>query len=149
VVGAAVGQQGGGLVPQRVMRHDGKAGVSSPPSNEFAVPAQQCLWCHQKRCPPVPRRESTGGGEQDSVEGGEPGTAGLAAQHAELVSEHQDLQILGGAFSAREDQQACEHADEWREEQHRRMVWSPCSPSESGFRGPQGRNLTLGTAPNE
>ncbi len=46
------------------------------------------------------------------VQDGEPGAAGLAAQHAELMAEHQDLQILGACIGMREDQQAREHPDE-------------------------------------
>jgi len=54
---------------------------------------------------------------------GEPGTAGLAGQYPELVSEHQDLQVLDAVSSADEEQQAGEHAGGQREqEQHRSIV---------------------------
>jgi len=64
------------------------------------VPAQQRLQRDEERCPPLPGEDAAGGGEQGPVERCEPGTAGLAARDPELVSDHQDLQVLGAVISA-------------------------------------------------
>jgi hypothetical protein len=65
--------------------------------------------------------------------------AGGAAQDSELVLQDQDLWVLGGVISVREDQQAGGRADCQREyEQHRRMLWSPWSRCESEFLRPTG-----------
>jgi hypothetical protein len=61
--------------------------------------------------PAVSGEHAACGGEHDPVERGEPGAAGLAAQHSKLMPEYQDLQVLGAAISAWEDQQASEYAE--------------------------------------
>jgi hypothetical protein len=70
------------------------------PSDERGVPAQQRLRRDEERCPPLPGEDAAGGGEQGPVERCEPGTAGLAARDPELVSDHQDFQVLGAVISA-------------------------------------------------
>src|SRR6266702_1573494 len=80
------------------------------------------------------------GGEHDPVERGEPGAAGLAAQHPKLMSENEDLQVLGAVVSVREDQQTRQQADgQPEQEEHRWMVRSACSRGESEFPRPTGR----------
>src|SRR6266568_6009389 len=77
------------------------------------------------------------GGEHDPVERGEPGAAGLAAQHPKLMSENEDLQVLGAVVSVREDQQTRQQADgQPEQEEHRWMVRSACSRGESEFPRP-------------
>ncbi len=84
--------------------------------------------------------DPTGGAGQDAVEGGEPGTAGRAAQHSELLPAHQDLQVLGGVIGMRLGQQASERADDQREyEQHRGWCEVPAHGADPDFRAPQGQ----------
>jgi hypothetical protein len=60
-------------------------------------------------------------------------------RNAELVSEDQDLQVLGAVISAGEDQRAGEHTGGQREqEQHRPMVGSAWSRCECRFPRPTG-----------
>jgi hypothetical protein len=64
--------------------------------DEAAVPAQQRLRLHQEARPAGSGQCPADRGEHGAVGGLEPGTWGLAAQHHELMAQHQDLQILGG-----------------------------------------------------
>jgi hypothetical protein len=98
--------------------------VTSPLApDQGAVPAQQRLGREEQRCPPLPGEHPAGGSEQDPVACGEPGAAGLAAQHPKLLPQHQDLQVFGGVIGIGEDQQAGQQADgQPEQEKHRRMV---------------------------
>jgi hypothetical protein len=74
--------------------------VGPLPSDERAVPAQQCLGRDQEQGrPPLPGKRAACRCEQDAVEGGEPGSASLAAEYTKLLLEDQDLQILGRLVS--------------------------------------------------
>jgi hypothetical protein len=61
--------------------------------------------------PTAAGKHPAGSGKHDPVACGEPGPAGLAAQHPKLVPQHEDLQVLGAVVAVWEDQQAGEHAD--------------------------------------
>jgi hypothetical protein len=54
---------------------------------------------------PSPPRLSDAAGEQGSVGGLELGTLDLAAEHGELVTQHQDLQVLGGVPAGEQGEQ--------------------------------------------
>jgi hypothetical protein len=79
-----------------------------------------------------PRNGSAGCCEQGPVKRRESGTAGLAAQHPQLLPEYQNLEVLGTITKASQDQQAHEHSDKQRQyERHRPRVRSRCSHHES------------------
>jgi hypothetical protein len=108
-------------------------------SYQLAMPAQQRLGRDKERCPPIPGDGSAGCCEQDPVKRRESGAAGLAAQHPQLLPEHQELQVLSAITRALEDQQAGERSDDQPDqEQPRLMVRSRCSQHESGFPRPTG-----------
>jgi hypothetical protein len=113
--------------------------VGPPGSHERAMPAQQRLRRDEERCPAVSEKQAACGGEHDPVERGEPGAAGLAAQHPKLMPENEDLQVLGAVVSVWEDQQTRQQADgQPEQEEHRWMVRSACSRDESEFPRPTG-----------
>jgi hypothetical protein len=60
------------------------------------VPAQQRLGLDQEAGPAGPGQQAADGGEQGTVGGFQPGSWNLAAEHGQLVAQHQDLQVLGG-----------------------------------------------------
>jgi hypothetical protein len=74
--------------------------VGPGPCDEATVPAQQRLRLHEEARPAGPRQCPADRREQGTVGGLQPGTSDLAAQHPELMAQHQDLQILGGLAPA-------------------------------------------------
>jgi hypothetical protein len=79
------------------------------------------------------------GGEEHAVERLELRPARLAFQHAHLMSEHQDLQVLRVAVPSMASQQSSERPDhEGKEEEHRGMVEEPPLEGAPGFLTPTG-----------
>jgi hypothetical protein len=76
------------------MRVGPRAGDQQP------VPAQQRLWSDEEAGPPGSGEYTADGGQQRPVGKFELGAGGLAAEHGELVAQHQDLQVLGGVAVA-------------------------------------------------
>ena len=76
--------------------------------------------------PAVARDDPTCGGEEDPVDGPEPGRARRAAEHPELMAEDEDLEVPGSVVSAMlatGDEETGESADdETEEEQHPPIV---------------------------
>jgi hypothetical protein len=64
--------------------------------DEAPVPAQQRLRGDEEAGPAGPGQDTADGSEQGAVGGLEPGSWHLAAQHEQLVAQHEDLQVLGG-----------------------------------------------------
>jgi hypothetical protein len=64
--------------------------------HQASVPAQQRLRPDDETGPAGSGQHAADGSEQRSVGGPEPGSSRLAAQHTELVTQDEDLQILGG-----------------------------------------------------
>jgi hypothetical protein len=69
------------------------------------MPAQQCLGLDEEARPAAARQCPAERGEQGAVGGLEPGACDLAAEHGELVAQHQYLQVLGGVAASQQDQQ--------------------------------------------
>jgi hypothetical protein len=69
--------------------------------DQLAVPAPQRVGL-DKEARPAGAAER---GEQGAVGGFEPGSWRLAAEHGQLVAEHQDLQVLGGITAGQQDEQ--------------------------------------------
>src|SRR5919198_366906 len=76
-------------------------------SDQAAVPAQQRLGPDQEAGPAGPWQQAADGGQQSPVGGLEPGSWDLApaAQHGQLVAQHQDLQVLGGVAADQQGEQ--------------------------------------------
>ena len=76
-----------------------------------SVPAQQPLRPDQEPGPARPRQHPTDGSQQRWVGGPEPWSRVWPGQHRELVPQHQELQILGGATSRLDKQldEAAQH----------------------------------------
>jgi hypothetical protein len=70
------------------------------------VPAQQRLGLVEEARPARPRQYPAGRREQGTVSGLQPRAWNLAAQHAELVGQDEDLQVLVGVAAA-------EQGDSW------------------------------------
>ncbi len=60
------------------------------------VPAQQRLWGDQEAGPAGPGQRAADRGKQGAVGRLQLGSWNLAAEHGELLAQHQDLQVLGG-----------------------------------------------------
>ncbi len=95
-------------------------------SYQFSVPANERLGGHHERHPPIPVEDPAHRGEEHPVERLELRPARLAFQHAHLVSEHQDLQVLGAVVPPMVGDHPGECPDhEGQEEEHRGMVEEP------------------------
>jgi hypothetical protein len=68
------------------------------------VPAQQRLGLDEEARPAGSGQGAADGGKHRPVGRIEPGLFGLAAQHGQLVTEHQDLQVLGGIAAGQQHQ---------------------------------------------
>jgi hypothetical protein len=63
--------------------------------DQRAVPAQDRLWADEERSPVFSRNKTGQEGDEGPVGPAESGTGDLAAQHGQLVAEHEDLSVLG------------------------------------------------------
>src|ERR1039458_9718015 len=63
--------------------------------DQRAAPAQDRLWADEERSPVFSRNKTGQEGDEGPVGPAEAGTGDLAAQHGQLVAEHEDLSILG------------------------------------------------------
>jgi hypothetical protein len=77
--------------------------------DQASVPTQQRLRPDEEARPAGPGQYAAGRGKQRPVGKLELGSWDLAAQHGELVAEHQDLKVLGG-FAAGEQHEQLEGA---------------------------------------
>jgi hypothetical protein len=68
------------------------------------MPAQQGLGLDEEARPVSPGQDAADRSEQRPVGRIEPGSFGLAAQHGQLVTERQDLQVLGGIAAGQQHQ---------------------------------------------
>ena len=73
--------------------------------DQAPVPAQQPLRGDEEAGPAGSGQDTADRGKQGAVGGLEPGAWGLAAEHGELVAEHQDLQVLGGLAAGQQHEQ--------------------------------------------
>ena len=69
-------------------------GVRPAARDKLAVPAQQRLRFDRKACPSRSRHESTERSEQRPIGTGQPRPAIMPAQHRQLVTQKQNLQLL-------------------------------------------------------
>ncbi len=90
------------------------------------MPAEEGRRGDEEGHPAVGRDQPTGRGEEDPVDGPELGWAGPPTKNPELVTEDQDLEVLGSVVSATlatADEETGERPDdEVQEGQHRRIV---------------------------
>ena len=73
--------------------------------DEPPVPAQQRLRPDEKARPAGSGQRTADRGEHRTVDRSEPGSWGLAAQHGQLVTEHQDLQVLASIAAGEQHEQ--------------------------------------------
>ena len=87
-------------------------------------------------------QHSTHGGQQHPIPAAKLRRTALTAQHPQLMSEHQDLQLLGAAVTVTAVEQMREgsHHEE-QDEQHRWQSSGRPVRRESGFRTPTGGSL--------
>ena len=86
----------------------------------------------------VPRKRHGRYGEERPVQRAKLRTAHLSAEHLQLVTEHEDLDVLG-AFASPSCERASQRAgDEGEDEEHLRMLGSGWSEGESEFPTPTG-----------
>jgi hypothetical protein len=69
------------------------------------VPAPQRLRPDEEARPAGPGHRATDGGKHRPVGGLKPESWDLAAQHGQLVTEHQDLKILGSIAAGQQNEQ--------------------------------------------
>ena len=105
--GILLGEADDELLDVLVERGSPRATIRVGPSarDEAAVPAQQRLRLHQEAGPAGWGQDAADGGEQRPVGGFELGSWSLAAEHGHLMSQDEDLKILGGIASGEEGEQ--------------------------------------------
>ena len=69
------------------------------------MPAQQGLGLDEEARPVSPGQDAADRSEQRPVGRFEPGACDLAAEHGELVTQHQNLQVLGAIASGQQGEQ--------------------------------------------
>ena len=69
-------------------------GIGPAPPHDPALPGEDRRRGHEKRRPPAAREERSGQGEEGSIGPAEAGTWGAPAQDLELMTEHDDLDVL-------------------------------------------------------
>ena len=79
--------------------------VSPGAGDQPPVPAQQRLRPDDEARPAGSGQGAADGGEHSAVGRFEPRSWGLAAQHGQLMTEHQDLQVLGSVTAGQQHQQ--------------------------------------------
>jgi hypothetical protein len=80
-------------------------GVGPGAGDQPPVPAQQRLRPNEEARPAGPGQHAADGGEHRTVGRFEPRSWGLAAQHGQLVTEHQDLQVLASIAAGQQHEQ--------------------------------------------
>jgi hypothetical protein len=114
------------------------------------VPPEEGRRGDEEGDPAVPWDDPACGGEEDPVDGPEPGRARRPLQHPELMAEDEDLEVLGPvvlALLATADEETDEATgDEVEERPHRPMVLSG-PERESGFPTLTGKPLGAVGAP--
>jgi hypothetical protein len=69
------------------------------------MPAQQRRWLDQERAPPLPRQQLAERRQQDTIGRPQPRPPDLAAQHLQLMPQHQDLKLLRPLRTTKKNQQ--------------------------------------------
>jgi hypothetical protein len=69
------------------------------------MPAQQGLGLDEEARPVSPGQDAADRSEQRPVGRFEPGACDLAAEHSELMTQHQNLQVLGAIASDQQGEQ--------------------------------------------
>ena len=80
------------------------------------MPAQDRLGGDQERDPPLPRHQPGQGGDERPIRPPQAGTSDLAAQHRQLVAQHEDLRVLGDVVHPVDPDQLGDASDESVEE---------------------------------
>ena len=89
------------------------------------MPAEEGRRSNEEVDPAVPRENPAGRREEDPVHGPEPGRAGRAPQHLQLMAEDEDLEVLGAAVPVRStsaDEETDEGADGKVDERSHRPI---------------------------
>jgi hypothetical protein len=74
-------------------------------TDQLPVPAQQRLWGHEEALPASPWQAASRGGEKHPVGTSKARPVDLSPKDIHLVSEHDNLEILGGLALAIPDEQ--------------------------------------------
>jgi hypothetical protein len=82
--------------------------IRPPPREQVAMPPQKCGRCDDPMSPQAARQHASQRREHDPIRPGQPRRAYLAAQHSNLVAQHQQLRG-GGALVAAQRRQPAEH----------------------------------------
>jgi hypothetical protein len=93
--------------------------VGPVPADQCTVPTEDGLWPDEERAPALARHETSEEDDEGTVGPGEAGTGDLAAQHGQLVAEHEDLGVLGGCVHAVDAEHFQDAPDETVEEGER------------------------------
>ncbi len=80
------------------------------------MPAQDRLGGDQECDPPFPGHQPCHGGDERPVRPPQAGTGDLAAQHSQLVAQHEDLRVLGDVVHPVDPDQLDDASDESVEE---------------------------------
>ena len=105
------------------------------------MPAEEGRRGDEEGHPAVPQDHPTGRGEEDPVDGPELGWAGPPTKDPKLVTEDQDLEVLGAVISATlatANEETDEGADDEVQEREHRLIVRELSKVNRGFRPPRG-----------
>jgi hypothetical protein len=69
--------------------------VYPPPSHQITMPAQQGLRRDEQAMAAIGWEQSACRGKEGTVSGSQPWALDLAAQHSELMAQHDQLEVLG------------------------------------------------------
>ena len=100
-------------------------GIGPGAGDQAAVPAQQRLRGDEEAGPAGSWQHAADRGEQGSVGRLQPRSLDLAAQHGELVAQHQDLEVLGGVAAGEQREQLDGAAQGQVGESRQHAGWPP------------------------
>jgi len=80
------------------------------------VPTEDRLWPDQERSPAFSRHQTGEEGDESPIGPGEAGTGDLPLQHGQLVTEHEDLRILGHRVHSMDTDELDDAPDELKQE---------------------------------
>jgi hypothetical protein len=83
------------------------------------MPAEDRLGRDEEGCPPLTRDQASEDTDERSIRPGEAGTGGLALEHGQLVTQHEDLGVLGHRVHPMNPNHLDDTADEAVEEGER------------------------------
>ncbi len=119
--------------------------IAPAPPGDLALPGEHGRWGHAERRPALAGEEGSGKGEERPIGPDEPGTWPMPLQHRELMTEHDDLEVLLDAAETMNAKQLDGATDQTAEEREghdgrgspRHRSWSSwrsslCTPQVNG-----------------